>query len=209
MLLIVIAIPVVESLDNNKRTITESNSFETKKAFIFGKFTNPKIHDDNVTIETVNMREIFFKPFEYVHYTHGEEILSLMHTANAFMDLGTIIGTVDIVSSPKTSENQAAYFEIEITDGIGVSVKITNVGYTDALNAVTEIRINGGIVDLMNYDKTFSTSTIKAGESVVYKCMPLGLGPASVLVDSEADNAVHVGAVALGIIFIIYLKLES
>jgi len=45
-----------------------------KNAFLFGQVQNVITEDDSVTVEAVNLRIIFFEPFQYFHYTAGEPI---------------------------------------------------------------------------------------------------------------------------------------
>ncbi|VVB59282.1 Cyclophilin type peptidyl-prolyl cis-trans isomerase/CLD [uncultured archaeon] len=45
-----------------------------KNAFLFGRFQNAVIEDDYVTVEAVNLRIIFFDPFQFFHYTTRETI---------------------------------------------------------------------------------------------------------------------------------------
>jgi len=45
-----------------------------KRAFLFGRLQNVIVEGDYVTVEAVNLRIIFFEPFQFFHYTTGETI---------------------------------------------------------------------------------------------------------------------------------------
>jgi hypothetical protein len=45
-----------------------------KSAFLFGQVQNMIVEDDSVTVEAVNLKIIFFEPFQHFHYTTGEQI---------------------------------------------------------------------------------------------------------------------------------------
>jgi cyclophilin family peptidyl-prolyl cis-trans isomerase len=51
-----------------------SINYLLKNAFLFGRFQNAVIEDDYVTVEAVNLRIIFFDPFQFFHYTTGETV---------------------------------------------------------------------------------------------------------------------------------------
>ena len=51
-----------------------SINYLLKNAFLFGRFQNAVIEDDYVTVEAVNLRIIFFEPFQFFHYTTGETV---------------------------------------------------------------------------------------------------------------------------------------
>jgi cyclophilin family peptidyl-prolyl cis-trans isomerase len=51
-----------------------SINYLLKNAFLFGRFQNAVFEDDYVTVETVNLRIIFFEPFQFFHYTTGETV---------------------------------------------------------------------------------------------------------------------------------------
>jgi len=50
------------------------NVYESKKALLFGRYTNLTEKDGYTTFEAVNLRLIFFNPFQFTHYINGEVI---------------------------------------------------------------------------------------------------------------------------------------
>ena len=76
---------------------TKQNS-TLKKAFIFGRNTHLTEESGYITIEAVNLRLIFFKPFQRLHYIDGEEVTFLKDTAKVIDLPGFIIGIVDVVT---------------------------------------------------------------------------------------------------------------
>ena len=51
-----------------------STDYLLKRSFLCGRFQNVTVEGDYVTVEAVNLRIIFFGPFQFFHYTSGEKI---------------------------------------------------------------------------------------------------------------------------------------
>jgi cyclophilin family peptidyl-prolyl cis-trans isomerase len=67
-----------------------SNDYLLKKTFLFGRIQNITVDADYSTVETVNLKIIFFQPFQFFHYYSGEPItISNQHNgiilANSFL----------------------------------------------------------------------------------------------------------------------------
>src|SRR5512139_1691619 len=81
ILLIVIAIPVVKSLDNGTITTTQPSSYELKKAFIFGRYTNLTTESGYITIVAHNLWVIYKEPTSFAHFPRGTSVTFEMYTA--------------------------------------------------------------------------------------------------------------------------------
>jgi cyclophilin family peptidyl-prolyl cis-trans isomerase len=67
----------IKTIDGTSIVGTEnarSSDYLLKRTFLFGRFQNLNIEGNYSTVETVNLRFIFFKPFQFFHYTAGETI---------------------------------------------------------------------------------------------------------------------------------------
>lgn len=80
MMLSSVFLMAVFSSQANNRTITNrtedirSSEYLLKRTFLFGRFQNMTVEGNYSTVETVNLRIIFFKPVQFFHYTTGETI---------------------------------------------------------------------------------------------------------------------------------------
>jgi cyclophilin family peptidyl-prolyl cis-trans isomerase len=66
-----------KTIDGNITDGTEdirSIDYLLKGTFLFGRFQNMNVEGNYSTVETVNLRIIFFKPYQFFHYTAGETI---------------------------------------------------------------------------------------------------------------------------------------
>jgi hypothetical protein len=99
ILLIVTAVPTVESLDNGTIVITPSSSYELKKAFIFGRYTNLTAESGYITIEAVNLWVIYKEPTSFAHYPRGTHVTFVMYTAYGHMykKIGLLFLHVELV----------------------------------------------------------------------------------------------------------------
>ena len=70
------------------------NQSGVKKAFIFGRYTNLTTVGDNVSIVSINLRIILFKPFDFQHYIAGEKITFLQNYSRPLITPRFIIGRV-------------------------------------------------------------------------------------------------------------------
>jgi cyclophilin family peptidyl-prolyl cis-trans isomerase len=68
-----------------------------KDAFLFGRFHNAIIEDDYVTVEAVNLRIIFFDPFQFFHYTTGETITFSNQYNGIIIAKHFLIGSFNVV----------------------------------------------------------------------------------------------------------------
>jgi cyclophilin family peptidyl-prolyl cis-trans isomerase len=68
-----------------------------KSAFLFGRFQNVIVEGDYVTVEAVNLRIIFFKPFQFFHYTTGETITFVNQSNGIIIAKHFLIGSCNVV----------------------------------------------------------------------------------------------------------------
>jgi len=71
--------------------------YEMKKAFIFGRYANLTEDNGYITLEAVNLRIIQRKPFQFLHYIHGEKKTFVKDTSRVFRHPLFIIGWIDQV----------------------------------------------------------------------------------------------------------------
>lgn len=78
------------------------NVYELKKAFLFGSYskmyTNLSTEGDYSTVESVNLRMILFKPFQFLHYIDGKTITFSKDTVKALITSRFLIGLLDVVT---------------------------------------------------------------------------------------------------------------
>jgi cyclophilin family peptidyl-prolyl cis-trans isomerase len=80
MMLSSIFLMVASSVKTVDGTITDgtqdvcSTEYLLKRAFLFGRFQNMTVEGDFVSVEAVNLRIVFFGPFQFFHYTSGDAI---------------------------------------------------------------------------------------------------------------------------------------
>ena len=73
------------------------NIYELKKILIFGRYMNLNTEGNYIIIQSVNLRIILFKPFQFLHYIDEENITFLKDTAKTLTTPKLIIGIVDLV----------------------------------------------------------------------------------------------------------------
>lgn len=64
----------VDQASNHRTSLAFSQEYLLKNTFLFGRFQNMIAEENYSTIEAMNLRIIFFKPFQFFHYTNGETI---------------------------------------------------------------------------------------------------------------------------------------
>jgi len=82
ILFLTTAVPIAESLGKNSITASPSSaSYELRKAFIFGRYTNLTAGDGQLTIEAVNLWVIYKEPTSFGHFPRGTPVTFEMYTA--------------------------------------------------------------------------------------------------------------------------------
>jgi hypothetical protein len=88
-------------IDNANATASKSRTIiiqDIQNAFIIGTYTNFTTDDDFLIFQTVDMRLIAFKPFQFLHYLTGEEVTVLKDTVQLLMTPQFILGMVQYVA---------------------------------------------------------------------------------------------------------------
>jgi len=68
-----------------------------KRAFLFGRFQNMTVEGDFVSVESVNLRIVFFGPFQFFHYTSGDAITFLNQDKGIVLADFFLIGSFNVV----------------------------------------------------------------------------------------------------------------
>jgi cyclophilin family peptidyl-prolyl cis-trans isomerase len=68
-----------------------------KSSFLFGRIQNVIIENNTVTVEAVNLRIIFFEPFQSFHYTAGETIRFSNEHNGIIIVKSFLIGSFNVV----------------------------------------------------------------------------------------------------------------
>jgi hypothetical protein len=99
ILLIAAAVPAFGSLGKGTIPTTPPSSYELKKAFIFGRYTNLTAQNEYLTIETVNVWAIYNGPFSITHFPRGTQVTFPMATAygHMFKKIGFLYLHVELV----------------------------------------------------------------------------------------------------------------
>lgn len=84
--------------------VTKETTFEVclqedllKKMFLFGRVHTLLIDEQYSTIKAINLRIVFFKPFQFLHYTRGEEITFLNPDKGVSLAGKFVVGFFDVV----------------------------------------------------------------------------------------------------------------
>lgn len=88
------------AIDGNITNRTESIrsiDYLLKQTFLFGRFQHMNVEGNYSTIETVNLRIIFFKPFQFFHYTAGETITFSNQHNGIILAKSFLIGSFNVV----------------------------------------------------------------------------------------------------------------
>ena len=86
-----------------------STDYLLKRAFLYGRFQNVTVDGDYVTVEAVNLRIIFFGPFQFFHYTAGETITFSNQDKGIIIADFFLIGSFNVVLPINT--NSIAVFD--------------------------------------------------------------------------------------------------
>jgi hypothetical protein len=92
-------------------------------------------------------------------------------------------------SDPLLFHVKAPILEVEISDGLGLTLRIRNVGDGDAHNVTWYFSTQGGILGLINIEEEGLISTLPAGgeESIVLTKLLFGLGSIEITIEVSAD----------------------
>jgi peptidyl-prolyl cis-trans isomerase B (cyclophilin B) len=74
-----------------------STDYLLKRAFLYGRFQNMTVEADLVSVEAVNLRIIFFGPFQFFHYTTGETITFSNQDNGIIIADSFLIGSFNVV----------------------------------------------------------------------------------------------------------------
>jgi cyclophilin family peptidyl-prolyl cis-trans isomerase len=131
----------VRDVHANITKSTENSSsadYLLKKTFLFGRIQNVTIEDEYSTVEAVNLRIIFFEPFQLFHYTTSQKITFSNHyigkiikdsfmvgrftvvlpiNTNSIAVMNTTIGSILIELYEDTMPNTSANFIRLVNDG--------------------------------------------------------------------------------------------
>jgi cyclophilin family peptidyl-prolyl cis-trans isomerase/PKD repeat protein len=64
----------------------------SKRMFLFGRIQTILSNDTYSTIQAMNLRIMFFKPFQFLHYTNGEQITFLKQDVKGILTKSFIVG---------------------------------------------------------------------------------------------------------------------
>ena len=68
-----------------------------KSTFLFGRFQNMIVDGEYLTVEAVNLRIIFFEPYQFFHYTTGETITFANQYNGIIIAKHFLIGSFNVV----------------------------------------------------------------------------------------------------------------
>jgi PKD repeat protein len=81
--------------------------YDVKKAFLFGRFTNMSEQGDLITVESVDLKMILLKPFQYLHYTSGQNLLFLNEYKGIIISNKLLVGLFYVIIIPGSITNIA------------------------------------------------------------------------------------------------------
>jgi len=88
---------IVDGTITDETKDVRSNEYLSKRMFLFGRVQNVTVEGDYSSVKAVNLRIIFFKPFQFFHYTAGEPItFSNQYTGILFTN-SYLIGSFNVV----------------------------------------------------------------------------------------------------------------
>jgi PKD repeat protein len=105
--------------DNASDTASYSNTIaikEIKKAFLFARFTNMDTDGDFFIIQTVNLRMILFKPFQFSHYVNGQNIMFLKEYKGIIISNKLLIGMFNVIIDSEPIPNIACATDAPVTN---------------------------------------------------------------------------------------------
>lgn len=151
-----------------------------------------------------------------VNVTDNWYIWALYMNGSSYLN-GTIYYSVDDeanwVEEPggdmtfRTYGTDATMLNLTITGGFGVTVNTKNVGEINAVNVQTIVKIQGGILGLLNVTVEDNSTSLLPADVLITKKQPIGLGPVSIIVTTKADNAPEVTKMADGLILLFFVIL--
>ena len=146
------------ALDKTSTTMTKNSAPEylLKKTLLFGRVQNLTVEGNYTTVEPVNLRILFFKPFQLFHYTTGEPLtfatqdhgiqtdsflmgsftVVLPINTNSLAVMNTTLGTIII-----------ELFEDKTPITAGNFINLTNIGFYNGLvfhRVIKDFVIQGG-----------------------------------------------------------------
>ncbi len=68
----------------------------TKQSFLLGRIRNMTTNEESSTLEPVNLRIVFFQPFQFFHYTTGKPI-TVLNQEKGFISERFVIGWFNVV----------------------------------------------------------------------------------------------------------------
>jgi len=96
---------------------------------------------------------------------------------------------------------------LNITGGIGVHYRITNIGEVDAENVLFSFSMEGGLLARINITRTNSVSILTPDTEMIGSGLPIGFGRILIQVTAQATNAQKVTKTAEGFLFLFFVSL--
>lgn len=84
-------------VDDGTATRVCSDELFLKNSFVFGRVANIVNEENSSSLEAVNLRVVFFKPFQFFHYSGGETIRFINEFKGLLLPNAFIAGTLPLV----------------------------------------------------------------------------------------------------------------
>jgi peptidyl-prolyl cis-trans isomerase B (cyclophilin B) len=134
-----------------------SNEYLLKRTFLFGRVQNLNVNGDYSTVEPVNLRIIFSKPFQFFHYTTGEPITFSNQDHGIILADSFLLGCFTVVLPINTNSIAVMnttmgtiiieLYEDKMPITTANFIKLTNDGFYDGLvfhRVIKDFVIQGG-----------------------------------------------------------------
>ncbi len=147
----------IDGTTTNQTKDIRSSDYLLKRTFLFGRVQNMSGEGNYTTVETVNLRIIFFKPVQFFHYTTGETItfsnqfIGMIRPDRFLMGIFTVVLPINTNSIAVMNTTMGAILIELYEDKTPITtanfIKLTNDGFYNGLvfhRVIDDFVIQGG-----------------------------------------------------------------
>ena len=151
------SIKPIDGTITDETKANRSNEYLLKRTFLFGRVQNLNVNGDYSTVEPVNLRIIFSKPFQFFLYTTGEPITFSNQDHGIILADSFLLGSFTVVLPINTNSIAVMnttmgtiiieLYEDKMPITTANFIKLTNDGFYDGLvfhRVIKDFVIQGG-----------------------------------------------------------------
>jgi len=142
----------------------------------------------------------------------GTIVESISHPGESYY-YSNAVGWVDLYEYNETANfcikglsNGKPKIEININNGIGLDVVLSNMGGKNAKNINVSFEINGGIFNKIDENFLYSINSLLTGETINIETPVIGFGQIEISIKVRGSEIETISKTFNGFIFILYIK---